>query len=61
MVILLATIAGLTLWIVLWALNIKAFDAFMLTMLIVLGAVAYHAFAKYLPGNRKEENPPPGA
>lgn len=61
MTILLATIFGLALWIILWAINVKAFDAFMITMLIVLLAVTYTAFAKYLPGNRTDDLPPPGA
>jgi Mn2+/Fe2+ NRAMP family transporter len=60
-VIYLATIVGLVLWIVLWALNVKAFDAFLLTMLIVLGACVAHIIAPYLPGNRGDEPRPPGA
>ncbi len=60
MTILLATIAGLTLWIVLWAIGAKAFDAFMLTMLIILGACAWHIIKPYLPGN-KGQHPPPGS
>ncbi|CAA9524639.1 MAG: hypothetical protein AVDCRST_MAG30-4518 [uncultured Solirubrobacteraceae bacterium] len=53
--IILATIVGLTLWVVLWALNIKAFDAFMLTMLIILGAACARIIAPFLPGNRESE------
>ncbi len=33
-----ATVVGLVLWIVLWALDVKAFDSFLLTIAIVLGA-----------------------
>jgi hypothetical protein len=33
-----ATVIGLVLWIVLWAFNVKAIDAFMLTIAIVLVA-----------------------
>jgi hypothetical protein len=33
-----ATVVGLVLWIVLWAFDVKAFDSFMLTLAIVLGA-----------------------
>ena len=61
MIILLATITGLTLWIVLWAIGVKAFDAFMLTMLIILGACAVRVIQPFLPGNRQEDKPPPGA
>ena len=31
-----APIAGLVLWLVLWALGVKAFDAFLITIVIVL-------------------------
>lgn len=61
MVIFLATIVGLTLWVVLWALNVKSFDAFLVTMLIVLIACTVHIIAPYLPGNRGDDTPPPGA
>ncbi len=45
-------VVGLSLWIVLWAVGGKSFDAFMLTMLIVLGAAAARIIAPYLPGNK---------
>ena len=38
MQILVATVIGLVIWIVLWAFDVKAFDSFMLTIAIVLGA-----------------------
>ena len=60
MTILLSTIFGLALWIVLWALGAKAFDAFMLTMVIVLVAATFHIIKPFLPGNRPDQ-PPPGA
>lgn len=43
---------GLALWIVLWALGIKAFDGFMLTIAIVLGAIIAQLVLPLLPGNR---------
>lgn len=43
---------GLSLWIVLWALGIKAFDGFMLTIAIVLGAIVAQLVLPILPGNR---------
>lgn len=61
MIIFLATLTGLVLWIVLWAIGVKSFDAFMLTMLFALGGVIVHVILPYLPGNRREELPPPGA
>ncbi len=33
-----ATVAGLVVWIVLWAFDVKALDGFMLTLVIVLSA-----------------------
>jgi hypothetical protein len=49
----LTLIAGLVVWIVLWALEIKAFDAFMITVLMVLIAATVRLISPYLPGNRK--------
>lgn len=43
---------GLVLWIVLWALGIKAFDGFLLTIAIVLGAIIAQLLLPILPGNR---------
>jgi len=61
MIIYAATLTGLVLWIVLWALGVKSFDAFMLVLLLMLlGAVA-HIVAPFLPGNRGKEQPPPGS
>lgn len=53
--LLLATMVGLVLWLVLWALNVKSFDAFMLTLLIILGAACARIIAPFLPGNRESE------
>ena len=38
MQIFVATVVGLSLWIILWAVDVKAFDSFMLTIAIVLVA-----------------------
>jgi hypothetical protein len=51
--VILATTFGLILWLVLWALGIKAFDAFMLTILIAIVAATLRMIAPYLPGNRR--------
>jgi hypothetical protein len=48
-----ATTFGLILWLVLWAIGVKAFDAFMLTVLIALVAVTLRMLAAYMPGNRR--------
>ena len=44
---------GLVVWIVLWSLDTKAFDAFMLTTLIVLLGVTGRILMRYLPGRAK--------
>jgi hypothetical protein len=51
--VILATTFGLILWLVLWAIGVKAFDAFMLTVLIALVAATVRMIAPYLPGNRR--------
>jgi uncharacterized membrane protein len=44
---------GFVVWIVLWSLGAKSFDAFMITILIlVLGATA-RIVTPFLPGNRE--------
>jgi hypothetical protein len=48
-----ATTAGLIIWLVLWALGQKAIDAFMITILIALVAVTLRMVSPYLPGNRR--------
>jgi hypothetical protein len=50
----LTTCAGLVIWIVLWALGAKAFDAFMVTVLLVVIAGTVRIVTPYLPGNRPD-------
>jgi Mn2+/Fe2+ NRAMP family transporter len=50
--LLLTLTAGLVLWIVLWAINFKAFDAFLITLLLVILAATARMLVPYLPGNR---------
>jgi hypothetical protein len=45
-------VAGLVLWLVLWAIGIKSFDAFMVTVLMVVIAASARIVSPYLPGNR---------
>jgi hypothetical protein len=47
-----ATTVGLVIWIVMWALGIKAVDAFMITLLLVIVGATMRIIAPYLPGNR---------
>jgi hypothetical protein len=44
--------AGLILWIVLWALGAKGFDAFLLTTLIILLGAGGRILSRYRPGRR---------
>lgn len=46
------TTFALVLWIVLWALGTKSFDAFMLTTLIIVIGATVEITKKYLPGKR---------
>jgi hypothetical protein len=48
-----ATTFGLVIWLVLWATGAKAFDAFMITVLIALVAATLRMLAPFLPGNRR--------
>ena len=55
--------AGLVIWIVLWALGAKAFDAMLVTIAMLLIAVIGHIVWPFLPGNRgtpaEHEDPAP--
>ena len=61
MIIFSSLLVGLVVWVVLWAIGVKSFDAFMLTMVITLGGAIAHIVMPYLPGNRGPDKPPPGA
>jgi hypothetical protein len=51
--VVLATTFGLIVWLVLWAIGAKAFDAFLITVLIALVATTVRMLTPYLPGNRR--------
>ena len=51
--VLLTLIAGLVVWVVLWALGAKGFDAFMITILMLVLAAAGYMIAPHLPGRRR--------
>ncbi len=55
--LLLTTIAGLVVWIVLWAIDVKSFDAFLITLAMILVAATVRIISPFLPGNRREEQP----
>ncbi len=48
-----AVTIGLILWLVLWALGAKGFDAFLITVVIALVATGAKMVTPYLPGNRE--------
>jgi hypothetical protein len=53
----LTLIAGLVIWIVGWAIGLKSFDAFLITLLLMIVAAAAHFIWALLPGNRDPERP----
>ena len=53
----LTLIAGLVIWIVGWAIGIKSFDAFLITLLLMIMAAAAHFIWALLPGNRDPDRP----
>ena len=55
--VLLTLIAGLVVWIVLWAIGAKSFDAFLITMVMLIVAAAAHIIWPTLPGNRHPDRP----
>jgi hypothetical protein len=48
----LTAVFGFVVWIVLWAINVKSFDAFMITVLILVIGATSRILAPFLPGNR---------
>ena len=52
--VLLTLITGLVVWVVLWAVGAKAFDAFLLTLVMLVVAAAVRLLVPYLPGNRRQ-------
>ena len=60
MTTLVALTVGLVAWIVLWAIGVQPFDAFLVTLLILLPAAAWQIFG---PGIKKMmgQTPPPSS
>jgi hypothetical protein len=50
--LILTATAGLLVWIVLWALGAKGFDAFMIATAIILVGASLKILSGYLPGRR---------
>jgi hypothetical protein len=53
--LLLTTTAGLVVWIVLWSIGVKSFDAFLVTLLMIILAATAHVFGPHLPGKRADD------
>ena len=49
----LTLITGLVIWIVLWAIGVKAIDGFLITVVIALVAATGRIIAPFLPGRRE--------
>ena len=50
--LLLTLIAGLVVWVVLWALGAKSLDAILITLLLLVIAAAVQMLSPHLPGRR---------
>jgi hypothetical protein len=46
--------AGFVLWIVLWSIGVKSFDAFLLTTFIIVLAAGTRILLPHLPGNQRD-------
>jgi hypothetical protein len=51
--VLLTLIAGLVLWVVLWAIGAKSFDAFLITVLMLVIAGGVRLLMPHLPGGSR--------
>ncbi len=51
----LTTTFGMILWIVLWALGSKGFDAFMVTLTVILLGATGRVLMNYLPGGTRRQ------
>ena len=56
--LILTTTAGLIVWIVLWAIDVKSFDAFLLTLGMIILAATARMILPSLPGSRSDESSP---
>ena len=56
--LILTTTAGLALWIVLWAVGVKSFDAFLITLGLIVLAATMRMIMPALPGKRPSPDEP---
>lgn len=50
----LATAAALAIWLVLWSIDVKAIDAIMISIVIVLIAAMGRIAGRFVPGNQQK-------
>ncbi len=50
--LILTATAGLSLWIIIWALNVSGFDAILIAVAMVLIAIGVRNLLPFLPGRR---------
>ncbi len=53
MPLVIAIAVGSVIWMVLWAIGVKAFDAFFIPLVLVLLAFVVRAVTPYLPGRSR--------
>lgn len=58
MTVLVALTVGLVFWIVAWSFGIKAFDAFLVTMFLVVSAAAYVMVKPFIDRLLRRGGPP---
>ena len=58
MLLVLTTAAGLVVWIVLWAIGVKSFDAFLLTLVMIVLAATVRLILPSLPCGRPDPDEP---
>jgi hypothetical protein len=46
--------AGLVVWIVLWSIGVKSFDAFMITVVIAVTGATIRMLLPHLPGTTRD-------
>jgi fatty acid desaturase len=59
MILVLSTAFSAALWVLLWGLGVKALDALMLSLLLMILAVTAHLVLPYLPGRRAHDETQP--
>ena len=50
--LILTATAGLSLWIIIWALNVSGFDAILIAVVMVLISIMVRNLLPFLPGRR---------